>query len=472
VAITFVNGSSASTTGSANPSPGPVPGIQNGDLYVIFTVSKDNIAHTAPTGWVQKLNVNNTVTTHVSIFYARYKSSSPNSANNEVSSPPTISRSTNTAPAVTRLLAFRGVAPFAQNADPFGAFSASVSATGTAISTPAITTVTGGELPLHFVGAGTGTTANSMSSVTGITNQALVPAGSSSAGAGRAAQASWYGSRIADSGTSTGVAAATASVAPSTTNGWTGVQGTLIPSLDATGTATSLIATSTLGVVDGSKDASGTASLTSSTLDVVEGTKDASGTAALSGTATLDSLNAARDVIAAVSSLTGTASLSAATGISERSGAVASLTAVATLASATAQRNVIAAVSSLTGTASLSAVTGVAFWVTERSGTAWDLSSTTWLGQPTSIRAAFGEGTLALATALSPAQGYSARSGSAGTLSVLLALVGLTGIRGEMSPVGTLRATPLRHGIEARSLRHGISATPLRHGLKARRPKS
>lgn len=212
------------TGGNVTPALPSSP--QDNDLLLCFVVSRDNSTHSLSSGWTQKFQASNGASTQISVWYARYKGTSPNSANNEINAAPTVTHS-GTGAIVSRITGWRNVVTYAQANDPFDVFSSSISATGTSISTAAVTTAHDNALVLHFMGAGTANTANAFSSLGGACTTSVYTSNTASNSGGRACSGIYYNSTAQATAGSTGSSSATASASPTTATGWAGLLGAL-----------------------------------------------------------------------------------------------------------------------------------------------------------------------------------------------------------------------------------------------------
>lgn len=241
-AVNRAEGTGGNTAGVTVPA-----GIQANDILQVLVISRDNQTHSLPAGWTQKFQASNGASTQISLWWKRTTGSE---------TAPVVTHS-GTGAIVARMSAFRGVIT---SGDPYDAISSSVSATGTAVSTAAITTTTDKALLCHFFGAGTGNTANALSAASGCTT-ALYTASSSAANAGGRAQlGAYYQSGGVSPAGSSGSAGATMSVAPTTSTGYAAILVALIPdpspppAFVAAGTAGQPTAPSNPGVPAGLAD--------------------------------------------------------------------------------------------------------------------------------------------------------------------------------------------------------------------------
>jgi hypothetical protein len=192
-------------------------------LFLLWVVSRDNIAHTVTTGWTQVYQASNGTTTQVSLWYAWYKGTAPNSANGEVNAAPTVTHS-GTGGCVARICGWRGAYKPASGVtpSPIVAKSTALNATGVSVNTPGIDPTISLSTFVHFIGGGTGNTATSFSSVTGYTTAALAASTTASNTTGRAQLGAYYSTTGGTAGSAGPNGVATASVAPSSTTGWAG----------------------------------------------------------------------------------------------------------------------------------------------------------------------------------------------------------------------------------------------------------
>ena len=231
MAVTFT---ASGTTGlvtqgsTGSPSPGLPATPQDGDVFLLWVVSRDNVAHSVTAGWTQKFQANNGASTRVSLWYARYKATAPDSGQGQVNAAPTITHS-GTGACASRIAGFRGCVA---TGDPVDVMSANLSATGTSISTAGVTPTIDTGLVVHFFGAGTANTANALSAAAGITTACLAATNTASNTGGRACLGAYYrASTLKD--VATGTASLTCSAAPATTTGWAAIQVVLKSTLGA-----------------------------------------------------------------------------------------------------------------------------------------------------------------------------------------------------------------------------------------------
>ena len=230
ITFTAAGASALVTEGSTgSPSPGLPATPSDYDLLLLWITSADNITHSVTTGWTQAFQASNGVDTHVSLWYAWYKGTSPNSANGEVNAAPTVTHSGTNATACC-IAGFRGAIPSGSGVSPVDVISSSVSATGTSLSTPGLTPTYDSGVVVHFFGAGTANTANALSGAGGITVACIAATNTASNAAGRACLGAYY-----KAGTlatlATGTATATMSAAPrDAATGWAGIQVVIKPS--------------------------------------------------------------------------------------------------------------------------------------------------------------------------------------------------------------------------------------------------
>ena len=214
------------STGSPNPGLPATPADY--DLLLLWVTSADNIAHTVTTGWTQAFQASNGIDTQVSLWYAWYKGTSPNSSNGEINAAPTVTHSGTNACAA-RIAGFRGAIPSGASVNPVDVISGAVSATGTSLSTAGLTPNYDSGLVVHLFGAGTANTSNALSGAGGITVACLAATNTASNATGRACLGAYY-----KAGTlatlATGTATATMSAAPrDAATGWAAIQVVIKP---------------------------------------------------------------------------------------------------------------------------------------------------------------------------------------------------------------------------------------------------
>jgi hypothetical protein len=236
MAVTFTAaGSSALVTegSTGSPNPGLPSSPQDGDLFLLFVTSRDNVSHTVTAAWAQAFQSSNGASTQVSVWYAWYKGTSPNATNHEVNAAPTVTHS-GTHACCARVAGFRGAIASGAAVNPIDVISGAVSATGTSVSTAGITPTFDTGLVVHFFGAGTANTANALSGASGITTACLAATNTAS-GTGRACMGAYYKAATL-APVATGTAAVTCSASPTTATGWAGIQLVIKPKYASAGT--------------------------------------------------------------------------------------------------------------------------------------------------------------------------------------------------------------------------------------------
>ena len=217
MAIQFIAaGTSAAVTqgSTGSPAPGLPAGVADGDLLELWVNSRDNITHSLNAGWTQAYQGSNGASTQQSLWYARYKATSPNTGSGQVNSA-TVTHS-GTGAIVARMTARRYAYP---TGSPYGTIG-SMHATGTAVSTPGITATYSGSQFVHYFGGGTGNTANALSAASGYTVADLATSSSASNASGRAQLGAYYSATLSTASSAGPTGAVTCSVAPTTATGY------------------------------------------------------------------------------------------------------------------------------------------------------------------------------------------------------------------------------------------------------------
>jgi hypothetical protein len=236
VTFTAAGASALVTEGSTgSPSPGLPATPSDYDLFLLWVTSADNVAHTVTAGWTQAFKASNGIDTQVSLWYAWYKTTSPNSSNGEINAAPTITHSGTNACAA-RIAGFRGAIPSGSGVNPVDVISTSLSATGVSLSTAGLTPTYDTGVVVHFFGAGTANTANALSGAGGITVACLAATNTASNATGRACLGAYYKAGTLSS-VATGTATATMSAAPrDAATGWAAIQVVIKPAYAQFGT--------------------------------------------------------------------------------------------------------------------------------------------------------------------------------------------------------------------------------------------